>query len=122
MGWKLKIVSRTFNLWDDKNKTCDFLDIEAMLVLGDKYMFHHLYKEAVSCYEMTFPSTYAKFTALPTTTAFSTVKFKLDSQSTKCDVVNIAIHHGLEKCLPAIFYLILIDKEFTVMSHHWPEY
>ncbi|EAU80899.1 hypothetical protein CC1G_03075 [Coprinopsis cinerea okayama7 len=93
------------------NTTYPFALVHAMLVLGDKYGFHYLHKEAVNLYERTFPSDYDSFCDLGTTSEFESDYFVLNEQWTIHDIVKTAVEFGLERCLPAIFYLTLTHRD-----------
>ncbi|EAU80889.1 hypothetical protein CC1G_03065 [Coprinopsis cinerea okayama7 len=93
-----------------------FSVVRAMLTLGDKYGFEYLRSQAVYLYEKTFPSDFSTFSGIyysPSTNMKMTEKWiRMDARTTLVDVADMANLFGLIACLPAIYYLVVSQKDF----------
>ncbi|KAH6907634.1 hypothetical protein BKA70DRAFT_1563107 [Coprinopsis sp. MPI-PUGE-AT-0042] len=84
--------------------------VESLITLGDKYKFDHLLKEGLSQFEETFPRRLTFFAS----NEFPKTGFDLDDDATLCHIVDLAKNFKIETSLPALYYFILIQKDFPV--------
>ncbi|KAH6911769.1 hypothetical protein BKA70DRAFT_1539049 [Coprinopsis sp. MPI-PUGE-AT-0042] len=87
--------------------------VESLITLGDKYKFDHLLKEALGQFEETFPRRLTFFASKE----FPKTGFDLDDDATLCHIVDLAKNFKIETSLPALYYFILIQKNFPAILH-----
>ncbi|KAH6907636.1 hypothetical protein BKA70DRAFT_1428011 [Coprinopsis sp. MPI-PUGE-AT-0042] len=91
----------------------EYILVESLITLGNKYDFQHLLKDALGQFEESFPRQLTLFA----TNDFPKTGFAMDDFHTICNAVSLAQEFKIETSLPALYYFILIQNDFPTILH-----